>query len=264
MAPRVITLTTDFGTDDAFVGIMKGVILGINPAARLVDLSHNVPPQDVLAGALILRSAVRYFPAGTVHLAVVDPGVGSARRALLIQTEDAFYVGPDNGLLSLAVGGKTVREIIELTNGDFFLKPTSHTFHGRDIFAPVAAHLSLGKAAREFGRPVDRFINIDWPEPRRQKDALEGEIIYIDRFGNLTTNLSASDLRALGAGEPLFSLKGHTIRGLDRHYAAAAGKGLCALINSWDLVEIARFQESARAFTGAARGDKVSVRLTPL
>src|SRR5262244_337958 len=152
--PPIVSLLTDFGTRDAFVGIMKGVILGINPAVTLVDLSHDIPPQDVTAGALILRSAAAFFPPGTIHVAVVDPGVGSARRALLVETHNAFFVGPDNGLLSLAAPADTVVRIVHLTNAEYFLAARSHTFHGRDVFAPVAAYLSLGRAPEHFGPAV--------------------------------------------------------------------------------------------------------------
>jgi S-adenosylmethionine hydrolase len=137
----VITLTTDFGLQDSFVGIMKGVIAGINPQAEPIDLTHGIPPQDVLAGALTLRHAVRYFPTGTIHVAVVDPGVGGARRPLLIECNGNFFIGPDNGLLSLALENRDPARIVELTNPAYHLHPTSRTFHGRDIFAPVAAHV---------------------------------------------------------------------------------------------------------------------------
>src|SRR5262249_29043234 len=166
--PPIVSLLTDFGTRDAFVGTMKGVILRINPAVTLVDLSHDVPPQDVVAGALVLRSAAAFFPPGTIHVAVVDPGVGSARRALLVETRDAFFVGPDNGLLSLAAPAEAVVRIIQLTNAEYFLEHPSHTFHGRDIFAPTAAHVSLCQAPERFGPAVPTMARLTLPEVERR------------------------------------------------------------------------------------------------
>src|SRR5574341_2016219 len=143
----LITLTTDFGYSDPFVGIMKGVIARINPNAQVIDLSHGIPPQDIMAGALVLRHSVSYFPRGAVHVAIVDPGVGGARRPLLIECDGSYFVGPDNGLLSLALEDKQPARIVELSNPSYHLQSASKTFHGRDIFAPVAAYLSLGIAA---------------------------------------------------------------------------------------------------------------------
>ena len=255
----VITLTTDFGHTDPYVGIIKGVIFGINPNATVIDLSHNVPPQDVFCAALVLTSAVQYFPQGTIHVGVVDPGVGSKRRPLLIEAEGSFYIGPDNGLLSFAVKEKKITSIIELRNDAYFLKPTSATFHGRDIFAPVAAHLSLGIAAKALGNPVDKFVTIDWPRLSERNGSLEGEIIYIDRFGNLVTNIRAEDLQPFTAGGLTISVRGHKLYGLNSTYASGAEKELSALIDSWGLMEIAQFRGSAQAFSGAQRGDKIFV-----
>jgi len=256
MTHGLITLTTDFGLADPFVGIMKGVMLQINSRATIIDLSHNVPPQDVFCGALILRFAAQYFPKGTIHVGVVDPGVGSNRRPLLIETEDCSYIGPDNGLFSLAAKNKQITSMIELSNDAYFLKPTSATFHGRDLFAPIAAQLSLGVPAKEFGRPIDDFVAIDWPKPREVDGGLEGEVIYIDRFGNLITNISAEDLRGAAQGLTV-SFKGHTLRGLVSSYLSGAQKQLMAIVDSWGLLEIARFRDSARVFSGAERGTKV-------
>ena len=168
MERKLITLTTDFGYKDPFVGIMKGVLVGINPDCRIIDLSHEVPPQDPMAGALVLRCSAPYFPKGTIHVVVVDPGVGTNRRPLLIESEGHFFIGPDNGVLSFALEGKEVGQIIELSNGIYHLKPTSTTFHGRDIFAPVAAYLSLGIPAQDFGTRVKDFTRLLGPKsPKR-------------------------------------------------------------------------------------------------
>src|SRR5215208_586879 len=150
----LITLSTDFGYIDPFVGIMKGVIYSTNPQAKIVDLTHGIAPQSVLAGALMLRHSVNYFPPGTIHVAVVDPEVGSTRKPLLIESNGSFFIGPDNGIWSLALAERDVARVIHLSNRNYHLKPTSATFHGRDIFAPVAAHLSLGTTAEAFGEPL--------------------------------------------------------------------------------------------------------------
>jgi S-adenosylmethionine hydrolase len=186
----VITLTTDFGTRDWFAGTMKGVILRINPRAALVDLTHDIPAGDIRGAAFALAAACRFFPRGTIHVAVVDPGVGSARKAIAVQTPDCVFVGPDNGLLSLALAGQKIVAIRRLENEKFFLKPLSRTFHGRDIFAPVAGHLSRGVPLKQFGLASKTFEKLVWPQPRRRGNRLEGEVIYLDRFGNAITNIA--------------------------------------------------------------------------
>jgi S-adenosylmethionine hydrolase len=255
----LITLLTDFGNDDPFVAIMKGVVSRINPAARFIDLSHNVPPQDVFRGALILRSAAPYFPAGTIHLAVIDPGVGSSRRPLLIEAEGTSYIGPDNGVLSLALSDKKITRIIELRNQAYFLTPTSATFHGRDVFAPVAAALSLGVPAEEFGPTLADYAKLAWPQPVHGDGSVQGEIIYIDRFGNLVTSIAESELRTIAHKPLTISLRSYTLQGLHDNYSSGAGQDLIALINSWKLLEIARFCGSAQLHTGAQVGDKVRI-----
>lgn len=257
----LITFTTDFGYRDPFVGIMKGIIAGINPDARVIDLSHDIPPQDVMAGALVLRHAVSHFRRGTIHLAVIDPGVGGARRPLLIESDGHYFVGPDNGLLSLAVEGKQTARIIHLSNATYHLQPVSATFHGRDIFAPVAAHLSLGVHAAAFGDPIENFVRLKIPAIERRPRRIVGEILYIDGFGNLFTNISEQDLTGVAVDKIATSIRGATVRGLASNYAAAAAGEILALINSWGLVEIALNKGSARQRTGAQIGDKVEVLL---
>jgi S-adenosylmethionine hydrolase len=255
----IITLVTDFGTADPFVGIMKGVMYGINPAARIVDLSHGVPPQDVFRGALILRAAVPYFPSGTIHVGVVDPGVGTGRRALLIDAEDGFFIGPDNGVLSLALIARKINRITELNDDKYFLKPKSQTFHGRDIFAPVAAHLSLRLSSDGLGSTADDFTKIAWPPVARSDGRLEGEIIYIDSFGNLITNIEERDVRSLAPSKTTVSLLDFELHGLQSSYSSGAGQELVALINSWGLLEIAKFCGSAYLHSGAKVGERVLV-----
>jgi S-adenosyl-L-methionine hydrolase (adenosine-forming) len=186
---NIITLTTDFGVQDWFVGTMKGVILGIQPRAQLVDITHQIPPGDIMAGALALAAAFRYFPNGTVHLVVVDPGVGSARGALAAQTDCYKFVGPDNGVLSLALKQSRPRKIHRLESARYFLDDLSQTFHGRDLFAPVAAHLSRGVPVRALGRPVQEYARLLMPEPNMKGGRVLGVVVYVDRFGNAITNI---------------------------------------------------------------------------
>jgi hypothetical protein len=241
----VITLLTDFGSRDAFVGVMKGVMLGINPSASFVDLSHEVPPQDIPAGALILRSAALFFPPGTIHLAVVDPGVGSSRRALLVETPRALFVGPDNGLLSLAAPADAVTRLIHLTNEEYFLAPRSQTFHGRDVFAPVAAHLSRGVPPERFGHTIFDMERLTLPSVEYRASGLTGNVIYIDHFGNAITNITEADVRLFPTGTLLVSIDGMQIRGIQSSYAAVEVGAPMAIINSWGLVEIAVRNRSA-------------------
>ena len=212
---QIITLTTDFGTHDWFVGTMKGVILGIAPRAAIVDLTHEIPAGDIRAGAFALAAGFRFFPKGTVHVAVVDPGVGGARKAIAVQTSNYLFVGPDNGVLSLALAREKIKSVHSLGNANYFLRPISHTFHGRDIFAPVAAHLSRGTPMHKFGPARKDFIRLPWPQPRVRRGCIEGEVVFIDRFGNAITNIENASLNAgLGAAHPDVDPKqmGHLVR----------------------------------------------------
>lgn len=263
MKSDLITLITDFGYQDPFVGIMKGIIIGINSQARIIDLSHGVPPQDLMAGALVLRSSVPFFPPGTIHVAVVDPGVGTKRRPLLIEAGGCFFIGPDNGVLSLALEGKEVEQIIELCDETYHLKPTSATFHGRDIFAPIAGYISLGIPAQDLGVQVNGFVRLSWPEVSRRDRFIQGEVTYIDGFGNLVTNISAQDLRGLNPETLTVSVGDLTIRGLAPNYVTGAEGGYIALINSWALLEISLFKRNAHLKSGIKIGEKVLIRKGP-
>jgi S-adenosylmethionine hydrolase len=255
----LITLTTDFGYTDPFVGIMKGVICGINPQARIVDLSHGIPAQDIMGAALVLRHSAQYFPHGTIHVAVVDPSVGSARRPLVVESGENYFVGPDNGIFSLAMVEKRPKRIIHLSNPNYHLQPTSATFHGRDIFAPVAAYLSLGIAPEAFGETTDDFVSLQWPGISKTETAIAGEIVYIDAFGNLFTNIRVDDLKAL-SGHPLrVVMRDLSILGLATSYASVKQGNYLALVNSWGLLEIAVGKGSAQKRSGATIGDKVQV-----
>ncbi|HZD39851.1 MAG TPA: SAM-dependent chlorinase/fluorinase [Terriglobales bacterium] len=255
----LITLTTDFGYADPFVGIMKGVLFGINPQAQIVDLNHGIPPQDIMAAALVLRYSAAYFPRGTIHVVVVDPGVGSARRPLLIESEGSHFIGPDNGVLSLVMEGEEQPRIFHLSNPRYQLQPTSSTFHGRDIFAPTAAYLSLGFAPEEFGEMTDQCAQLFWPTVLKTDTTLTGEIVYIDGFGNLSTNIDATDLKNRPKERLRIILRDLSILGLAANYAAVEPGEYVALINSWGLLEIAVCQGSARQRSRARVGDKVQV-----
>jgi hypothetical protein len=258
----IVTLTTDFGTRDPFVGIMKGVILDVAPEARLVDLTHEVPAQDVVAGAHVLRSAVPWFPRGTIHLAVVDPGVGTRRRALLIETDGAWFVGPDNGLLSLAVPARAARRILDVSRSPVRLQPTSRTFHGRDLFAPVAAALASGVAPDQLGRAVRSMHRLAAPKVRRRGRTLHGEVLWVDRFGNLTTSIGRADLASTGfrRGRLSITIGGHVVP-FRSSYAAVARHHAVALLNSSDLLEVAVNQGSAAAALDAGPGVAVRVEV---
>ncbi|HEX2979101.1 MAG TPA: SAM-dependent chlorinase/fluorinase, partial [Anaerolineaceae bacterium] len=194
----IITLSTDFGLKDGNVGVMRGVIWGIAPQAQLSDLSHLIEPQNILEGALILGRSAPYFPAGSIHVMVVDPGVGTARRPLAAQIDSQYFVGPDNGLITLLLdraeqAGKPV-DIVHLDRPEYWLKEVSYVFHGRDIFAPVAAHLANGVPLARLGSPIHDPLRLDIPHPTRTPTGWDAQIIYIDSFGNLVTNLRREDL----------------------------------------------------------------------
>lgn len=259
----LITLTTDFGSRDPFVGIMKGVILGLAPATRIVDLTHHVPPQSVEAGAHALASAVPWFPRGTIHLAVVDPGVGTHRRALLIETADAYFIGPDNGLLSLAAPPRAIRRIIDVSRSRHRLRPVSHTFHGRDIFAPVAATLAAGVNAETLGRVVESMTRLRTPQVRRRGARLIGEVLWVDGFGNLTTNVTRLDLAPSDfRGRHIsITIDGHGVP-FRLSYASVSKSRPVALMNSLDLLEIAVNHGSAAEQFAARPGSRVYIELT--
>jgi S-adenosylmethionine hydrolase len=258
----IITLTSDFGLRDPFVGIMKGVMLGIAPDARIVDLTHAVPPQNVAAGAHVLRSALPWFPPGTIHIAVVDPGVGTQRRALLVETVNAWFVGPDNGVLSLAAPARSVRRIIDVSGSRYRLKPVSRTFHGRDVFAPVAAALASGVEPDRLGRMIDTMQRLHTPRARRRGTALLGEVLWVDGFGNLTTNLARADLVAADfRGRGLSISIGRHVVPFRPFYASVPQGRPVALMNSSDLLEIAVNRGSAADQLAAGPGARVRVEV---
>jgi S-adenosylmethionine hydrolase len=260
----IITLLTDFGTQDAYVGIMKGVILGIHARAQIVDLTHAVPPQQVLPAALLLRSAAGYFPPGTVHVAVVDPGVGSDRRPLVIATDSGWLVGPDNGVLSLAAAALGTRGIWNIENPELLRHPVSQTFHGRDVFAPVAAHLSRGLAAGAVGPAEPAFAGLSVPAPRRTAAALVGEVVYVDRFGNLVTNIDAESVARFSPRALSVSIAGRPVAGPVNAYAAVPEGVALSIVGSWGLLEIAVRNGNAATTLAAGPGTPVAVALEPV
>jgi len=265
MAHPLVTFTSDFGTEDWFVGVVHGVLATLAPEAIVVDLNHAIPPGDVTRGAFILEAAAGDFPPGTVHLAVVDPGVGTARRALAVASRGQYFVGPDNGLLEWALVAPGA-EAHELTEERWFRRPVSRTFHGRDVFAPVAAHLARGAALREFGPRVTDPVRLRQPHPRRDGDAIEGSIVFIDRFGNALTDVSDEGLRESFAGAPdrrlVVTLPGRVIHGLARSYGDAPVGTLLAIIGSSGRLEIAQVGGDAADRLGLGLGDPVRIRLS--
>ena len=258
----IITVLTDFVTQDAFVGIMKGVILSIAPSAHIVDLSHDIPPQNIQAGALILRSAVHFSPAGTIHVAVVDPGVGSARKGVLIETQAGLFIGPDNGLLSLAAPEKDIGRIIHLTNPDYFLDTPNHTFHGRDVFAPIAAHLTQGVTPNQLGPQLSTLNHLRLPTPEKTEQTLTGTVLYIDHFGNAVTNINTTDIHPFPTSALWVSIGARLLGQLVSTYASVDEGEPVVLINRWGRVEIAIRNGSAAQELGIEPGSSVEMRRT--
>jgi S-adenosylmethionine hydrolase len=260
----VITLLTDFGSRDAYVGIMKGVILGINPAVRLVDLTHEVGSGDIAGGGFILASAWRWFPPGAVHLAVVDPGVGSERRPLVIRAGDHWFVGPDNGLFTAVLDTAGEVSVRELTEEAWRLTPVSRTFHGRDIFAPAAAWLSRGVSGEEMGPPLEQPVRAAWlPEAARGAGGLtRGVVLHVDVFGNLITNITREEVerKSSGGGPLALEWDGGRATRLVGAFAEGSDGEPVMLIGSAGFLEVAVNRGSAAEVTGVQRGDEVRLR----
>jgi len=260
----IITLTTDFGVHDHFVGTLKGVILGIAPEADIVDISHAVQPFDVLDGALTIAQAYSYFPAGTIHMVVVDPGVGTARRPIIASTERHNFVAPDNGVLSLVYSREERLHVHHISAEHYFLQPVSNTFHARDIFAPVAAYLAKHVDVAKFGDEVGDFIRFNVPRPRAAGDgSLRGVVLKVDRFGNLITNITPQDAPALlqpGARFKL-SIAKREITELKTAYGEGVPGEVFAILSSMGYVEIAANRASAAQLLGAGKGVEVALAL---
>ncbi|MFC1812837.1 S-adenosyl-l-methionine hydroxide adenosyltransferase family protein [Thermodesulfobacteriota bacterium] len=265
----IVTLLTDFGVGDAYVGMMKGVILSVNPASTVVDITHHIDPQDITQAAYIIKSSFSYFPEGTVHLVVVDPGVGSDRSIIAMEIRNHFFVAPDNGVLSILMHEEKIDDIIRIENQNYFLKSVSRTFHGRDIFAPVGACISKGVDLRELGTAVNRD-QLVCPDIRKpiisEKGELVGAIVFIDRFGNLITNMDLKRLEIFCKTDTenrlLVLIGEERISGLSTYYGQAEPNCPLAIIGSLGYLEIAVNCGNARSYFKAEKGDIVRVMTT--
>jgi hypothetical protein len=260
MRKPIITLLTDFGAKDHYVASMKGVILNINPQCLLVDISHQVNPRDIEEGAFTLANAYSYFPRGTIHLSVVDPGVGGIRRPILLVTENYFFVGPDNGLFTLVGRREKVKHVVVLTKKKYFLPKVSRTFHGRDIFAPVAAHLSLGIKPKAFGYESNSLKELRVQKPVMKEGKLVGEILHIDTFGNVVSNIDEVKLFRFNQSRPFVIRVGRkSIFGLKKGYSEGKKGELIALLGSGGFLEISVREGDAQQTLKLKRGDPIQV-----
>jgi S-adenosylmethionine hydrolase len=251
----IITLTTDFGTRDWFVGSLKGVILDVNPGITIVDITHDIPAGDIRAGAFALLACYRCFPQNTVHVAIVDPGVGSRRPAIGVKTSRYLFVGPDNGVLSFAVACEQIVEIRRLDNAAYFRKPVSRTFHGRDVFAPVAAKLTQDIPFESLGEKLNDCLRLDWPQARSAGDGIHGEVMYIDHFGNAITNIEWS-----GKSPGKVCVPGRLQCDIREFYQDAAPGQPLAVRGSSGFLEIAVNGGNAAQMFGLTPGNAVEVR----
>ncbi|MCE9604009.1 MAG: SAM-dependent chlorinase/fluorinase [Planctomycetia bacterium] len=259
--PPVITLTTDFGADSPYVAQMKGVILSLNPAARIVDVTHSVPPQDIRQGAWTLAEVAPFWPPGTIHIAVVDPGVGTDRELVCAAIGEAWYLAPDNGLLSRLAMARPPSTIIALESRQFRLSPVSNTFHGRDILAPAAAHLSLGLDPHRLGPTLDRLMEIPWAEVSFMPGKIKGTVRSIDSFGNLITDVAADKLTDVPTEPDRVRIRcdEHETQGLFKTYADQPPMTLVAVIGSSGYLELAIVGDSAAIMLGVRAGAPISV-----
>ena len=263
--PPIVTLTSDFGLNDHFVGTMKGVILNIAPEAKIIDICHSVQPFDILDGALTIAQAYSYFPAGTIHVVVVDPGVGSARRPLVVSTETHYLVAPDNGVLSLILDREERVKVRHITMQHYFLQPVSSTFHGRDVFAPVAGYLAKGVDGEKLGDEISDYIRFSAPKPKAAGEkTLRGVILKVDRFGNLVTNFTLEDVPGLFQAPPLpfkIVIGNREITELHQTYSEALPNEVFGILGSMGYVEIAASRASAAQLLGVGKGTEVHIVL---
>lgn len=260
MPRSVITITTDFGSADTFVGSMKGVILSIQPDAEIIDITHKVMPYDLLDGALAIGQAYKYFPPRTIHLVVVDPGVGTERRPLLVTAGQHYFVAPDNGVLSMVYQREETLAVRYITAEHYFLQPVSNTFHGRDIFAPVAAWLSKNGQSASFGEEITDFVRFTLPKAKAAGNGVKGVVLRADNFGNLLTNLTPEDMPQVLAGSN-FKMRVGTaqISRLAETFGNGAPNEPVLILGSSGFFEVAVNRGNAAKATGAARGAEVSV-----
>jgi S-adenosylmethionine hydrolase len=260
MARPIIALLTDFGSASHYAGTMKGVVLTLCPDVTLVDITHEIPPHDVLTGALELAASYKFFPAGTIFLVVVDPGVGSSRRGLIVDTGDYRFVAPDNGVLTVALREHKPKRVVELTERRYARPTVSRTFEGRDRFAPAAAWLAKGTEATAMGRPVANWLQLEIPEPREEQTALLGEVMLVDRFGNLVTNIDRRRFDQFRHdGLISIAVDGQVVDRLVATYAEAPAGSICALFGSSDHLELALNGGSAAHQLGLGRGAVIRI-----
>ena len=260
MSSSIITLTTDFGVSSPYVAQMKGVILSICSRVTLVDLSHAIGPQNIREGAVVLADVTPRFPQESIHVAVVDPGVGTARRLVYAEIGEQRYVAPDNGLLSWLAAVTKPRLIVAIEKDAFWLPQRSNTFHGRDILAPVAAHLANGLDPGKLGTPCDELVMLEWPLRKRSSSGVTGEVLFIDSFGNVITNINADELEAIGSASSLVvDCAGRKMRGVVPTYGAAMPGEIVALIDSQGRLEIARVGGNAAKDLQIGVGEAVQV-----
>jgi S-adenosylmethionine hydrolase len=259
----IVTLTTDFGLNDHFVGVMKGVILNIAPNAEIVDICHSVQPFDILDAALTLAEAYNYFPTRAVHLVVVDPGVGSARRPIIASSDRHNFVAPDNGVLSLVYAREERLSVRHISSEHYFQQPVSNTFHGRDIFAPVAAYLAKGVDHEKFGPEITDYVRFNAPKPKSvDAKTMRGVVLKVDRFGNLITNFTPQDVPGLFAGTGFkLTLGKREVTTLRKNFSEGAAGEVFAVLGSMGYLEIAANRGAANQLTGAAKGAEVSIKL---
>jgi S-adenosyl-L-methionine hydrolase (adenosine-forming) len=261
----IVTLTTDFGTNDHFVGAMKGVILEIVPEAAIVDISHAVQAFDVLDGALTISQAYSYFPTGTVHVVVVDPGVGTARRPIIASSDGYHFVAPDNGVLSMVYAKEERIHVRHITSDHYFRQPVSNTFHGRDVFSPVGAYLAKQVDSHKFGEEIQDFVKFAAPKPKATGDnRIRGVVLKVDRFGNLITNVTAADVPALFSDKPAgfkITVGSKEITEIRSAYAEGGPGEVFGILGSMGYLEIAANRGAAAQITGAAKGSEVMITL---
>jgi len=261
MSRPIVTLTTDFGLRDPYVAEIKAVILSISPNASVVDISHEIEKFNIRMAAYILASAAPYFPKDTIHVTVVDPSVGTKRRPIIIQTRHGYYVGPDNGVLTLAAKNQAVEHIYEISNRKFMLPRISNTFHGRDIFAPVAAHMANGIAPAKFGPEINEIVTPMFAQVSRQRNTIVGEVLHIDSFGNIITNLGKKEIEVIGIKDDVdLMLKRVRLRlKFCKAYAETKPQQPLAIIGSHNFLEISINQGDAAQKFKAKIGDKVTL-----
>lgn len=253
---KIISLLTDFGNKDGYVGVLKGVIYNICNNVNIVDLFHDIKPQNILSASWLLANNYKYFPEGTIFVCVVDPGVGSERKKIIVKSSDYFFIAPDNGLLTTILMESNLQTIVSIENKQYWLAEISNTFHGRDIFAPVAAHLANGVDILEYGPEIDlkSLIMIDTPEPEVVKNVCSGTIVHIDRFGNIITNISKNLIRTKNIK---ITFKNTTILGLKETYSSVKEKELLAIIGSNGYLELSCNCGKINEITNVEVGDKI-------